>query len=54
MKVYGLSGEKGGAMKNLCKCIRVPSESTARIQESHIMIGHIICEIVEKKVFGDR
>ncbi len=52
MKVYGLTGRNGGKMKDICECIQVPSDKTARIQEAHIMIGHIICEIVEKKIFS--
>ena len=51
IQIYGLTGETGGCMKELCPCICVPSEITARIQEAHIMIGHIICEIVEHKIF---
>jgi D-sedoheptulose 7-phosphate isomerase len=48
----GLTGETGGAMKNLCDfLIRVPSTETPRIQESHILIGHIICEYVESAIF---
>lgn len=48
----GLTGETGGKMKALCDyCIRVPSKETPRIQESHIMIGHVICAIVEKEIF---
>jgi D-sedoheptulose 7-phosphate isomerase len=48
----GLTGETGGKMKDLCDyLINVPSSDTARIQESHIMIGHIICEIVESTLF---
>lgn len=44
----GLTGETGGAMSNLCDiCIRVPSTSTARIQEMHIAVGHSLCEWVE-------
>jgi D-sedoheptulose 7-phosphate isomerase len=39
-------------MKNLCDfLINVPSTNTPRIQESHIMIGHIICEYVESTIF---
>lgn len=53
INVFGLTGEVGGEMKSLCTCICVPSEITARTQEAHIMIGHIICEIVENKVFGN-
>ena len=51
IKVIGLSGKNGGEMKNLCDLILVPSESTEKIQESHIMIGHIICSIVEYEYF---
>ena len=41
-------------MKSLCDyCICVPSNSTPRVQESHILIGHIICALVEREVFGD-
>ena len=49
----GLSGESGGAMQELCDiCIKVPSNTTPRIQESHILIGHILCAIVEEQLFG--
>lgn len=49
----GLTGKSGGGMKNLCKyLIRVPSSDTPRIQEAHITIGHIICDIVERELFG--
>lgn len=49
----GLTGETGGKMAELCDyCIKVPSSSTPRIQESHILIGHIICSVVEESLFG--
>ncbi len=52
MFVVGMTGETGGKMKEMCDVIiNVPSKSTARIQEAHIMIGHIICEIVEYELF---
>ena len=52
MITVGLTGESGGKMTGLCKyLIKVPSTDTPRIQEAHILIGHIICEIVEKKMF---
>ncbi len=55
MITIGLTGKNGGKMRGLCKyLIRVPSTDTPRIQESHILIGHIICEIVEKKIFGKK
>ena len=49
----GLTGATGGNMKPLCDYLfNVPSTTTPRIQESHILLGHIICELVEEKVFG--
>jgi D-sedoheptulose 7-phosphate isomerase len=49
----GLTGQGGGEMQSLCDhCIKVPSMSTPRIQESHIMLGHIICDLVEEALFG--
>nr|ADZ76273.1 sedoheptulose 7-phosphate isomerase [Campylobacter jejuni subsp. jejuni] len=48
----GLSGASGGAMNELCDyCIKVPSTCTPRIQEAHILIGHIICAIIEEELF---
>ena len=53
MPTVGLTGQDGGKMNSLCKyLIKVPSTDTPRIQESHILIGHVICEIVEKRIFG--
>jgi D-sedoheptulose 7-phosphate isomerase len=49
----GFTGGSGGQMKDLSDyLVNVPSTDTPRIQESHIMIGHIICELVEEKIFG--
>lgn len=49
--VIGMTGESGGQMRSACDlCLRVPSKSTARIQEMHIMIGHTICEILEEEM----
>jgi len=49
-----LVGKDGGAMAKLADiAIVVPSFSTPRIQESHILIGHIICDIIEKELFGE-
>jgi D-sedoheptulose 7-phosphate isomerase len=49
----GFTGESGGKMKEGCDYLfNVPSSDTPRIQESHILIGHIICELVEAKIFG--
>jgi D-sedoheptulose 7-phosphate isomerase len=47
-KTIGLSGRDGGAMSDFCDInIIVPSHDTARIQEMHIMIGHIICQAID-------
>lgn len=47
------TGLTGGTMKALSNyLLNVPSTDTPRIQESHIMIGHIICQLVEEKIFG--
>ena len=49
----GLTGEKGGKMAEMCDyCIKVPSNETPRVQEAHILIGHIICAVVEEFLFG--
>lgn len=53
LSTIGLTGDGGGKLKNLADiCIKVPSHDTPRIQEAHILIGHLLCDIVEKKVFG--
>jgi len=52
MVIIGMTGESGGKMATLCDfLISVPSDDTPRIQESHIMIGHIWCEQVERILF---
>jgi D-sedoheptulose 7-phosphate isomerase len=49
----GLTGADGGKMKELCDfCICTPSQETPRVQETHILIGHIICAVVEEDLFG--
>ena len=52
VKTIGMTGETGGKMADCCDILlNVPSKCTPRIQESHIMIGHIICEIIEAEIF---
>jgi D-sedoheptulose 7-phosphate isomerase len=54
MITVGFTGESGGQLKEKCTfLINVSSIDTPRIQEVHILIGHIICELVEKKLFKD-
>lgn len=49
----GFTGETGGKMKDICKYLfNVPSTDTPRIQEAHIMLGHILCELIETNYFA--
>jgi D-sedoheptulose 7-phosphate isomerase len=53
MKTIAFTGATGGKMKEMCDTlINVPSSDTPRIQESHILIGHIICQLVEEQIFS--
>ena len=55
MKTVALTGETGGRLDEISQvCIKVPSSDTARIQEAHIMIGHILCEAVEEELFSPK
>jgi D-sedoheptulose 7-phosphate isomerase len=55
MHIISLTGSTGGMMKEDSEILfNVPSTDTPRIQESHIMIGHIICELVESSLFGNK
>ena len=48
----GMTGRAGGQMQGRCDyLLRVPSDSTPRIQEGHIAIGHVICQIIEAQLF---
>lgn len=52
MITVGLTGETGGEMKDCCQyLLNIPSTDTPRIQEAHILLGHIFCEAVEKEMF---
>lgn len=52
MKIVGLTGQSGGKMHDMCDwLLNVPSTNTPRIQEAHILLGHVICEMVEARVF---
>jgi D-sedoheptulose 7-phosphate isomerase len=52
MLSVGMSGGKGGKIKELCQHnIIIPSSNTARIQEAHIIVGHIFCQIIEENLF---
>ncbi len=52
MTTVGFTGNSGGEMKAICDImIRIPSDDTPRIQEAHILIGHIICQLIEEEIF---
>jgi D-sedoheptulose 7-phosphate isomerase len=51
LKTVAWTGQSGGKLREICECIRVPSIETARIQECHILIGHIVCGLVEAAYF---
>lgn len=54
MITIGLTGAEGGRLRNeVDYCICVPSKDTPRIQEAHILIGHIWCELIERALFGN-
>jgi len=52
LTTVAFTGEGGGKLAALCDCLCIPSRETARIQESHIMIGHIVCGLVEQAYFA--
>jgi D-sedoheptulose 7-phosphate isomerase len=53
MSTVGMTGASGGKMKEACDyLLNVPSTDTPRIQESHILIGHIICQLIEETLFA--
>jgi len=51
LRTMGFTGEGGGRLADLCPCVRVPSRRTERVQEGHILLGHILCGLVETAYF---
>jgi D-sedoheptulose 7-phosphate isomerase len=52
LTVIGMTGESGGKMRDICDiCLKVPSLETPRIQEAHILFGHILCAYIERGIF---
>jgi D-sedoheptulose 7-phosphate isomerase len=47
----GMTGQSGGKLMSTCNCLHIPSDDTTRIQECHIMVGHILCALVEEEFF---
>lgn len=54
LTTVAFTGEGGGKLATLCDCLFIPSRETARIQECHIMIGHIVCGLVEQQYFKEK
>ncbi len=53
MHTVGMTGQSGGQMTPLCDwLLNIPSDDTPRIQEAHILIGHLICQATEAALFG--
>jgi len=51
----GLTGNRGGPMRELCDhLLEVPSADTPKIQEGHLILGHILCGLIEKALFEDK
>ena len=49
-----LTGASGGRVADVStRCLRIPSDETARIQEGHMVVGHVLCELVERRLFPD-
>ena len=49
----GLTGGDGGAIAGACEhCIRIPADDTPRVQEGHILVLHVLCELVERELFS--
>lgn len=54
MTTVGFTGKNGGAMRNICDImICTSSDDTPRVQEAHILVGHIICQLIEQEMFPD-
>ncbi len=51
IKTYGWTGNPSGKLSKFCNCIKVPSSQTDKVQEVHIMFGHILCHLIEKTLF---
>jgi D-sedoheptulose 7-phosphate isomerase len=51
IRTVAFTGGTGGKMVDICECLIVPSNSTEKIQEVHIMLGHILCYLIESEIF---
>jgi D-sedoheptulose 7-phosphate isomerase len=54
MRTVGFTGASGGRLAGLADlCLRVPSDDTGRVQEGYMLVGHTVCELVERALFAD-
>jgi D-sedoheptulose 7-phosphate isomerase len=51
LSIFCFTGRLGGLAKNYCECICIPSDVAARIQECHILLGHILCGLIEEMFY---
>ena len=55
LRTVGWTGQAGGELAAISDlCFKMPSDDTPRIQEMHILIGHILCDLIESTLFGDK
>jgi D-sedoheptulose 7-phosphate isomerase len=52
LHTVGFTGDIGGELAKICQCVKIPSNRTERIQEGHILIGHVLCGLIEDKYFS--
>lgn len=52
LHTVGFTGDLGGDLAKICQCIIIPSNRTERIQEGHILVGHVLCGLIEDKYFS--
>ena len=52
LHIVGLTGQTGGKLAAQCECLKVPATRTERIQEGHILLGHILCGLIEDDFFA--
>lgn len=50
--VLAFTGGSGGALSSMCDCVHVPSNRTERIQEAHMVLGHVLCGLIESQLSG--
>ena len=52
LHTVGFTGDVGGDLAKVCTCIKIPSSRTERIQEGHILVGHVLCGLIEDQYFS--